>query len=81
VLSAVALALYMAASGLLPMGLFGLLTYVEPVLLALVAWLLGERLAPGQWLLYGLVFAAVAVLVVDALRTMLRAQVLTKNIG
>lgn len=81
VLSAVALALYMAASGLLPMGLFGLLTYVEPVLLALVAWLLGERLAPGQWLLYGLVFAAVAVLVVDALRTMLCAQVLTKNIG
>jgi chloramphenicol-sensitive protein RarD len=74
VLSAVALALYMAASGLLPMGLFGLLTYVEPVLLALVAWLLGERLAPGQWLLYGLVFAAVAVLVADGLRTLLRAQ-------
>jgi len=81
VLSAVALALYMAASGLLPMGLFGLLTYVEPVLLALVAWWLGERLAPGQWLLYGLVFAAVGVLVADALRTMLRAQVLTKNVG
>jgi len=81
VLSAVALALYMAASGLLPMGLFGLLTYVEPVLLALVAWWLGERLAPGQWPLYGLVFAAVAVLVVDALRTMLRARLLTKNIG
>lgn len=74
VVSAVALALYMAASGLLPMGLFGLLTYVEPVLLALVAWLLGERLAPGQWLLYGLVFAAVAVLVADGLRTLLRAQ-------
>lgn len=74
VLSAVALALYMAASGLLPMGLFGLLTYVEPVLLALVAWLLGERLAPGQWLLYGLVFAAVAVLVADGLCTLLRAQ-------
>jgi chloramphenicol-sensitive protein RarD len=81
VLSAVALALYMAASGLLPMGLFGLLTYVEPVLLALVAWLLGERLAPGQWPLYGLVFAAVGVLVVDALRKLLRGRVLTKNRG
>ncbi len=79
VLSAVALALYMAASGLLPMGLFGLLTYVEPVLLALVALLLGERLAPGQWLLYGLVFAAVGVLVVDALRTILRGQLASKN--
>ena len=79
VLSAVALALYMAASQLLPMGLFGLLTYVEPVLLVVVALLLGERLAPGQWLMYGLVFAAVGVLVVDALRQILRAPPAIKN--
>lgn len=70
VLSAISLTLYMAASGLLPMGLFGLLTYVEPVLLAAVAWLLGERLAPGQWVLYGLVFSAVVVLVADAIYRM-----------
>ncbi|MCB1980222.1 MAG: hypothetical protein KDF25_12875, partial [Burkholderiaceae bacterium] len=44
----------------------------EPVLLVVVALLLGERLAPGQWVLYGLVFAAVGVLVVDALRQILR---------
>ena len=50
-------------------------------LLALVAWLLGERLTPGQWPLYGLVFAAVGVLVVDALRKLLRGQVPTKNMG
>lgn len=74
VLSAVALTLYMAASGLLPMGLFGLLTYVEPVLLAVVAWLLGERLAPGQWVLYGLVFAAVLVLVLDAAARVVRSS-------
>ena len=79
VLSAVALALYMAASQLLPMGLFGLLTYVEPVLLVVVALLLGERLAPGQWLLYGLVFAAVGVLVMDALRQTMRAPPAIKN--
>ena len=79
VLSAVALALYMAASQLLPMGLFGLLTYVEPVLLVVVALLLGERLAPGQWPMYGLVFAAVGVLVVDALRQILRAPPAIKN--
>ena len=79
VLSAVAWALYMAASQLLPMGLFGLLTYVEPVLLVVVALLLGERLAPGQWLLYGLVFAAVGVLVVDALRQTMRAPPAIKN--
>lgn len=65
VVSAVALALYMAASRLLPLGLFGLLSYVEPVLLAIVAWLLGESVAPGQWPTYGPVFAAVAVLALD----------------
>ena len=55
----------MAASRMLPMGLFGLLTYVEPVLLVLVALLLGESIAPGQWPTYALVFAAVGVLVLD----------------
>ncbi|WP_313078889.1 EamA family transporter RarD [Pulveribacter sp.] len=63
--SAVALSLYMAAARLLPLGLFGLLSYVEPVLLALVALLLGESIAPQQWPTYGPIFAAVAVLVVD----------------
>ena len=73
VVSAVALALYMAASRLLPLGLFGLLSYVEPVLLAVVALLLGESIGPDQWPSYGPIFAAVGVLVLDgALR--LRAQ-------
>ena len=74
VVSAVALALYMAASRWLPMGLFGLLSYVEPVLLVLVALLLGESLAPGQWPTYALVFAAVAVLVLDGVRHVLRER-------
>jgi chloramphenicol-sensitive protein RarD len=74
VLSAVALALYMAASGWLPMGLFGLLSYVEPVLLMVVALLLGESLAPGQWPTYALIFAAVGVLVLDGLRHWLRER-------
>lgn len=63
--SAAGLALYMLASRWLPMGLFGLLSYVEPVLLAVVALLLGEQLAPGQQPLYIAIFAAVAVLVVE----------------
>ena len=74
VLSAVALALYMAASGWLPMGLFGLLSYVEPVLLVIVALLLGESIAPGQWPTYALIFAAVGVLVLDGLRHWLRER-------
>jgi chloramphenicol-sensitive protein RarD len=80
VVSAVALALYMAASRLLPMGLFGLLSYVEPVLLVLVALLLGEAMAQGQRPLYGLVFAAVGLLVLDgALR--LRREILHKKMA
>lgn len=63
--SAIALALYMAASRLLPLGLFGLLSYVEPVLLVLVAYLLGESVQSGQWPTYGPIFAAVGVLVLD----------------
>ena len=74
VLSAVALALYMAASGWLPMGLFGLLSYVEPVLLVIVALLLGESIAPGQWPTYALIFAAVGVLVLDGLCHWLRER-------
>ncbi len=72
--SAVALALYMAASRWLPLGLFGLLSYVEPVLLVLVALLLGESLQPGQWPTYALVFAAIAVLVADGARQLLRER-------
>lgn len=74
IVSAVALALYMAASRLLPMGVFGLLTYVEPVLLVLVALLLGESLAPGQGPLYALVFAAVALLVLDGIVRLARER-------
>ena len=74
VISAVALALYMAAHRLLPLGIFGLLTYVEPVLLVMVALLLGENVARAQWPTYGLVFAAVAVLVLDGTMRMRRER-------
>jgi len=66
IISAIALALYMAANRLLPLGLFGLLSYVEPVLLALAAFLLGESITPQQWPTYGPIFAAVAVLITDS---------------
>ncbi len=74
VVSALALALYMAANRLLPLGLFGLLGYVEPVLLALVALLLGERIGAAQWPTYGPIFAAVGVLVVDGLQRLRGAR-------
>ncbi len=66
-ISTTALVSYILSSRLLPLGLFGLLGYVEPVLLVGVALLLGERLAPGQWGTYGPVWLAVALLVLEGL--------------
>ncbi len=58
------------ASHRLSLALFGLLGYVEPVLLVLVALLLGERIAPQQWLTYGAIWTAIAVLVAEGLRSL-----------
>jgi len=66
VLSAAGLMCYLSAGRLLSMSLFGLLSYVEPVLLFAVATLLlGEAFAPAQWLTYGPIWAAVALLMVE----------------
>ncbi|TEA78507.1 EamA family transporter RarD [Allopusillimonas ginsengisoli] len=52
-ISSVALVAYLSASRMLPLGLFGLLGYVEPVLLFWVAYLLlGEAVEPKAWLTY-----------------------------
>lgn len=65
VISAVALALYMSASRLLPLGLFGLLSYVEPLLLVVAALLMGERIQPGQEPMYTLIGAGVLLLALE----------------
>lgn len=62
IMSAVANALYFVASGLLPLSLFGLLSYVEPVILVCVSLLLGERVTPGEELTYAGVGLAVTTL-------------------
>lgn len=68
-LSAVSLSMYLAASRKLPMSLFGLLSYVEPVLLFWVAFLLlGEPVAPSQWLTYGPIWLAVALVAFEGLQ-------------
>lgn len=68
VISASALIAYIVSSKLLPFGLFGLLGYVEPVLLVFVALALGEAIAADQWMTYVPVWAAVLCLVADGLR-------------
>ena len=57
----------------LNLTLFGLLSYVEPVLLVVVALLLGESIAASQWLTYGAIWSAIAVLVLGA-RALRRAR-------
>ena len=64
--SAAALLLYLRASELLPFGLFGLLTYVEPVLLAVVPiTILGESLTPVDLLAYGPIAVALCLLGIE----------------
>lgn len=62
VISALGLSSNFLSGRLLPFVLFGLLFYVEPVLLVFVALLLGERIAPDQWLTYIPIWLALGVL-------------------
>jgi chloramphenicol-sensitive protein RarD len=74
-LSALAFAAMMAASRLLPMGLFGILSYVEPVLLFLVALVfLGERFNAAQWLTYLPIWLAVLLVAWDSARLLLKQR-------
>lgn len=72
--SALALALYMEASRLLSLGLFGLLSYVEPMLLVCAALLMGERMLSGQWPMYAAILAAVVLLCAEGLQQVRRWQ-------
>ncbi|NIE66821.1 EamA family transporter RarD [Burkholderia sp. Ax-1719] len=61
VISTIALATYLKSSRLLPMALFGILGYVEPVLLVIVSvTLLGEHLGLRQLATYVPIWIAVA---------------------
>ncbi len=74
ILSSTALVFYMLASQNLPLSLFGLLGYVEPVLLVLVALLLGETISGAQWLTYIPVWIAVLLLIVEGTQATLRGR-------
>lgn len=73
-ISASALVAYIIASRLLPFSLFGLLSYVEPVLLLGVALLLGESIKAGEWLTYLPIWLAVLVLVYEGFKHLLRQR-------
>tara|TARA_R110000822_G_scaffold124181_1_gene258713 strand:+ start:518 stop:1423 length:906 start_codon:yes stop_codon:yes gene_type:complete len=73
-ISASALVCYIIASRLLAFSLFGLLSYVEPVLLLGVALLLGESIGPGEWLTYIPIWLAVMVLVFEGFKHLMRQR-------
>jgi chloramphenicol-sensitive protein RarD len=70
-ISASALVSYIVASRLLPFSLFGLLSYVEPVLLVGVALLLGESIGRDEWMTYLPIWLAVLVLVFEGFKHVL----------
>jgi chloramphenicol-sensitive protein RarD len=69
VISTLALLLYMMASQILSLSLFGLLGYVEPVLLVVVALLLGESIKGAEWLTYIPIWIAVLLLIVEGVKS------------
>lgn len=66
-LSALGLGSYILASRYLPFVIFGLLSYLEPVLLAFASMALGERVEAGEGLTYLPIWLAVVLLVIEGI--------------
>ena len=83
-LSAFGLGSYMLASRYLPFVIFGLLSYLEPVLLAFASIILGERIETAEWFTYIPIWFAVLLLIVEGSIHLLKQQqkqkALSKNL-
>lgn len=66
-MSGVALMSYTLASTLVPFNVLGLLGYVEPFFMLLIAFLIGERLDPNSYLLMICLTIAVCLLIFDGI--------------
>ncbi len=83
-LSAMGLGSYILASRYLPFIIFGLLSYLEPILLAFASIVLGERVDSGEWLTYIPIWLAVLLLIIEGILYLYRqrkqAQTLRLNL-
>lgn len=70
IISAVSMLAYWGSSRWLPFSLFGLLSYLEPVLLVVVALILGETVSGPEYLTYGPIWIAVLLLVIEGAKTL-----------
>lgn len=61
IVGAIALVFWVTASRMIPMSLFGLLSYVEPCLLTVASLLIGEAISPQELPAYLAIWAAVAI--------------------
>lgn len=69
-----ALVLYIAASRLLTLSVFGLLSYLEPALLMIAALLIGERIVGLEWGIYVAVWVAVFIILGGGITRLIRAR-------
>lgn len=69
-----ALVLYIAASRLLTLSIFGLLSYLEPALLMVAALLIGERIVGLEWGVYAAVWVAVFIILGGGVTRLIRAR-------
>lgn len=72
--SALAMTVYLGASSLLSMPVFGLLGYAEPVMLVGISLLLGERMQGADGLVYGILAIALTLLAVEGFRAARRPR-------
>jgi chloramphenicol-sensitive protein RarD len=79
-LSALGLGSYILASRYLPFVIFGLLSYLEPVLLAFASIALGERVEAEEWLTYIPIWLAVALLVMEGVVYMYKQRKKTQEL-
>ena len=74
----------MLASRYLPFVIFGLLSYLEPVLLAFASIILGERIEAAEWFTYIPIWFAVLLLIVEGSIHLVKQQqkqkALSKNL-
>lgn len=72
-ISALALGLQSLSAPHLNLSLFGLLIYVEPLLLLIVAIMLGETISPSEWPTYIGIWSAVIVLMLEGTLNMFKS--------
>lgn len=74
-MSGIAFIFYIAASNLLPINLLGLLGYVEPIMMLLVAFIIGEKVDTETYPLFFCLITAMGLILWDGIINLKRRQI------